>query len=839
MRRSISDDRLDGVFRDSAGLGGADVRARRQRFGDNAIVQLQSNRWLGLAADTARDPMVWFLVATAILFAWLGDGVEAMVLAFAIIPLVGMDALLHWRTQASTEGLRQRLAQYAKVIRGGENLEIAAIELVPGDLVVLTAGDWAPADGLLEEAQALQADQSSLTGEAMPVAKRALERQIERGAPIEEAHWLFAGVRVLTGSAKLRIVFTGADTIYGQIVRSVHAERHDPTPIQRAISRLVTVLLAAALTACVMLALTRLAQGHGIIDALLSALTLGVAALPEEFPVVFTFFLGVGVFRLARRRALVRRAVAVENIGRVSTICSDKTGTLTEGRLSIAHILPASGYEDTRVIAIAANASRRESADPLDLAILEGGSRHDGQALATFPFTEDRRRETAVTADANGYVARVKGAPETILALSGLSQADAAHWLHQTQDLAASAHKVIACAEQHLTAWDEAEPQGGYTFAGLIAFEDPIRDGAREAVEDARAAGIRVIMVTGDHTATARAVADALTIGEGSPVIIEGEALAAAAADVIAAIDVVSRATPAQKLALVERLRARGEIVAVTGDGVNDAPALRAADVGIAMGQRGAQTSRDVASIVLLDDSFDTIVRAIAEGRQLFRNLRLAFAYLLMVHGPLVATAAIVPFLGEPLLYLPAHIVWLELIFHPTALLAFQELPADDGGRIGAEARASFFDRAEWTSIAVIAGITAAAVFGFYQHVLAQGLGPVHARSAALALLVFSSAAIAAGLSRLRTGASMIVVGATIASVFVLIEIPVLADILHLAPLSIAHLCWAAGGAAMVGFATLVASKRVQSRRPSSSRPAKSPDHEESGSRALSGAPNS
>lgn len=807
MQRSLPDNRLEGVWRDRAGLSAAEVRARRLRYGENHILEPARNRWLELAGDTVRDPMVWFLIGTAVLFAWLGDAVEALILSLAIVPLVGMDAFLHWRTQASTEGLRRRLASRARALRDGVEADLAASELVPGDLVRLKAGEWAPADGLVERGDAVQSDESSLTGEAMPVAKHPLEsdRELGPGVVVNEPHWLFAGARVLTGSAEMRVVFTGEDTLYGQIARSVRAEARESTPLQQEIARLVSMLLAAALVACAVLGLTRFVQGHGLVDAVLSAVTLAVAALPEEFPVVFTFFLGVGVFRLAQRRALVRRGVAVENIGRVSCICCDKTGTLTEGRLSLAHVIPAAGYDHAEVMRIAARASRSESADPLDRAILDGGGSASEAAVATFPFTEDRRRETSVRRDAQGLAASVKGAPETVMALARLSQADTADWMKRAEDLAATAHKVIACAELRLDGWTGGEPEGEYAFAGLLAFEDPLREGARQAVADAREAGIRVIMVTGDYAATALAVAEALALGDGAPVIIDGVELSRrleeSAGDAIVGVDVIARATPAQKLALVQRLRSAGEIVAVTGDGVNDAPALRAADIGIAMGQRGAQTSREVASIVLLDDSFDTIVRAIAEGRQLFRNLRLSFAYLLMVHGPLVATAAVIPFMGEPLLYLPAHIVWLELIFHPTALLVFQELPRGGGRGIGAKSAARFFNGAQWAVIVGVAALTAIAVFAAYQHAL--DAGAVYARSAALAHLVLCSAAIAAALSRLRTQTAIIVCAASALSVVAFIQTPPIAALLHLTPLSWFDLIWAAGIAGAIGLMTL------------------------------------
>ena len=808
MDRSLPDNRLDAVARQPAGLRAEEARVRRQRYGENHVLEAKRGRWWGLAADTASDPMAWFLIATAGLFAWLGDVAEAMVLSLALIPLIGMDAFLHWRTQASTEGLRERLASRARVMRDGAEAEVASTELVPGDLVLLGPGEWAPADGVIETCAGLQADESSLTGEAMPVEKSPLDARqlLSVGAAVDEQHWMLAGARVLTGEARVRLVFTGADTLYGQIVRSVHAERRERTPLQQAIARLVGVLLVAALAACLALALARWLQGHGLADALLSAVTLAVAALPEEFPVVFTFFLGVGVFRLAQRRALVRRGVAVENIGRVSCICSDKTGTLTEGRLSLEHVLTAPGYESADTLRVAVRASRRESADPVDLAILERGGDVADEIVATFPFAEDRRRETSIRRNGHGLVASVKGAPETVLALTRLSEEEKALWIGRVEELAAGAHKVIVCAELRLESWNGEEPAGDYMFAGLLAFEDPLREGAAEAVADARAAGIRVIVVTGDHAATARAIAQALNLGGGAPVIIEGEALASRLqsgdADAVAGFDVVARATPAQKHALVQRLREAGEIVAVTGDGVNDAPALRAADIGIAMGQRGAQTSREVAAIVLLDDSFGTIVRAIAEGRQLFRNLRLSFAYLLMVHGPLVTTAAVIPFMGEPLLYLPAHIVWLELIIHPTALLVFQELPKNEGRAIGERSSRGFFAPAQWVAIAVAGALMTATVFAAYQHGL--GLGPDYARSAALTHLVFASAAVAAALSRLQTRTAIIAFAATVLSAFVFVQIPILAGILHLTPLRIIDFVWATAGAAVVAIAALL-----------------------------------
>ena len=308
--------------------------------------------------------------------------------------------------------------------------------------------------------------------------------------------------------ARLRVVFTGRETLYGEIVRSAREGQHERTPLQSAIGSLVTLLVVISVLVCVALGATRYYQGFGLLDAFLSAVTLAVAALPEEFPVAFTFFLGVGVYRLARRQALVRRAVVVENIGRVTCICSDKTGTLTEGKLTLAHALPAEGVAIAELKHVAALASRPGSGDPIDAAILEEAPGSAETLLATFRFTEDPRRETGIAQSVGGDVfAAMKGAPETILAMSALGPQEEAAWLAKTEEFGATGHKVLACGRKSLADQSEGEPNRGLQFLGLLAFEDPVREGVREAVGKAVAAGIRVIMVTGDHMTTATAIA--------------------------------------------------------------------------------------------------------------------------------------------------------------------------------------------------------------------------------------------------------------------------------------------------------------------------------------------
>ena len=793
MKRNIPLERLEGLASPEQGLTTGEVTSRRDRYGANQIVETVDAGWRLLARETLKDPMLWFLLGTSVLFGLVGERTEAVILLLALIPFLGMDGFLHRRTQASMAGLSSQLASHANVVRDGVRTTVDARELVAGDLVLVAAGEALPADGILVRAESLQVDESALTGEAYPVRKSALAElfRLDGEARVEGVHWGFAGTRALTGTGSLRVVYTGGETLYGEIVQSAIRGTHERTPMQRAVADLVKVLVVGAAVICVFLAWVRYRQGHGLVDALLSALTLAVAALPEEFPVVLTFFLGVGVYRMAKRQALVRRGVVVENIGRVTCICSDKTGTLTEGRLRLAHHYPAGATDEAHLLRTAAAASRRESADPMDLAILQAWPEATGLArVACFPFTEDRKRETAIIQEDGGYLAAVKGAPETVLAMCALPPAELEHWQALTRELAESAHKVIACASRQLDGrqWPGGEPDRGFRFAGLLAFEDPVRAEVRQAVGICRDARIHVIMVTGDHPATAAAVAREIGLGGATPAVMTGDEmesrLAADGGNFLRQVDVIARAVPAQKLHLVRSLQSQGEIVAVTGDGVNDVPALQAADIGIAMGERGTRSAREVAAIVLLDDNFRSIVRAIAEGRQLFNNLQLSFAYLLMIHLPLVATAAMIPLAGYPLLYLPIHVVWLELIIHPTALLVFQNLPAGEILHAAPRPRElRFFARGQWFSIVLTGALVATVVMVSYDRSLGAGYDVPHARAMALVALTVASAGITAALSRLRSLAAVVMVISTIGLSLVLVQVPALAHYLHLQPL--------------------------------------------------------
>ncbi len=775
---------------DPGGLSSAEARTRQATYGPNIIAQTYRPGWRALLTETAKDPMIWFLVLTAMLYFAIGERLEGATLLVALAPLVAMDGFLHWRTQASTAALGQRLAKTAEVLRNGLRVELLASELVPGDIVLLHSGGTVPADGAIVTAAGLQLDESALTGEAYPVPKIARPwAHLAAEVSVPEESWVSAGTRVLTGNGLLRVGYTGGDTTYAGII-ALASGRAERTPLQQSISSLVSGLLAAAAVLCLTLAFVRLRQGYGLLDAVVSAATLAVAALPEEFPVVFTVFLGVGAYRLARRQALVRRAVSVENIGRVTVICSDKTGTITEGRLRVHEVVPASGTTSDEVLTMAALAARSDSGDPIDdalFAIVPKAKIADfGSRIRVHPYTEDRRCEVALWRHHKSTVAATKGAPESVLPMTTLSASELARWHEAVAALAHAGLKVLAVAlrQEAPVEATAAPPERGFALMGLIGFADPVRPGVDRAVHECRHAGIRVIMLTGDHPATAQAVARAVGLGNGEPRVVQATGgdpnWAAKAVDA----DVVARAHPAQKLALVRALQARGERVVVTGDGVNDVPALQAADVGVAFGGRGTESARENAAIVLLDDNFATLVGAIREGRQLFRNLQMSFVYLLVIHVPLVITATVIPLAGYPLLYLPVHIVWLELIIHPTAMLVFQATPPQGPlAPVGRSTRRGFFATGDWLFVILTGAAVTLSIIATYDRALATSTG--HARAMAILVLVACSASLVVVLTRLATPVARVVATVTLAVSLLLVEVPFLASPLHLVPLHV------------------------------------------------------
>lgn len=809
MKKLVSVLGLKNIKLSHAGLLDRDVIKQRELFGQNEILEVSGNFWLNLALETFKDPMIWFLLVIGSIFVFIGEFQEGITLFIAMVPLIFMDAILHWRERRSTSTLKQQLGAFARVIRNGVEILIAVKEIVPGDLVVLSAGENLPADGIFEIAEELQIDESVLTGESLSIVKQNgtsyLNAEVEHDGIYVESRCLgYAGSRVQTGRGLLRVLLIGQQTYYGEIIQSVERLPQERTPLQKSISGLVQALVFVAIIFCILLAGVRVYQGYGWLDAILSAATLAVAAIPEEFPVVFSFFLGVGVYRLARKNALVRRAVSVENIGRVTHICTDKTGTITVGQLKLTHYDLIVGVSENHLIEIAASASDPSGADPVDQAINEVARTKALQIqprLLVFPFTENRKYEAVFMGGANkDYNCHIKGAPETILQKSEINPSEQKKWLEKVSGWAQGGHKVLACASRKISSEEfdqKSEPQFGFHFLGLIIFEDPCRPEVRSAIKYCYQNAIGVLMITGDHPETAIAIAKDVGLGEASPKFISAEiepeklkkTFLDANPDFLRHLDIVARCTPLQKLEIVKSLRQAGELVAVTGDGVNDVPALKAADIAIAMGGRGTRSAKEVSAIILADDNFQTIVNAIIEGRQLFFNLKTAFEYLLLIHIPFVLTAALIPLMGYPLLYLPVHIVWLELIIHPTALFAFQKMASRKNKNQKEHSKhykeARFFSLTESVWIFVV-GLLFSIVLAYdFITNKEENLHPDYGRTKAILMLIVWSAGVVLIKTGLKNYGAFLVFCGSLLTVLLAVQVPFLTKILHITTLQL------------------------------------------------------
>lgn len=820
---NISFRSLEGLTKRSGGLTISEVSEQCSRFGANNIDEDIGSPWFEIFTETLKDPMIWFLIGIGSLFLFVGEMSDGITLIGAIFPLLFMDAFLHWRTQASTASLKVLLNTKVEVIRESRKIEINSRDLVPGDLVAITPGVLLSADGVFEIANNIQVDESVLTGESFPIFKKQtdfdpFEYAKHGDVNVSTANLGYAGTRILTGSGVLRVLLTGSRTSYGEIVQAVSRMPHERTPLQKMITSLVQALIYTSIAFCLLLAGVRIYQGHGWLDAIMSAATLAVAAIPEEFPVVFTFFLSVGIYRLAKKHALVRRAVSVENIGRVSQICTDKTGTITVGKLTLTHAEPADGFDSDTLLASALVASSSFE-DPLDIAIQEAALKRGlitPIRSHTFPFTEDRKRETGCVETLTGGLSFcTKGAPESILEMSDLSEKQKSFWSNKISEWARGGHKVIAVARKNIGQKScNEEPKSGMTLLGLFAFEDPPRPEVADAMAYCRKNHIRVLMITGDHPDTAAAIALDSGLVIKAPIVVSAESEPQKFKEdwlhqnlnFLKSIDVVARCTPLQKLRIVTALKKSGELVLVTGDGVNDVPALKAADISIAMGKRGTRSAKEVSSIILSDDNFSTIINAIREGRQLFHNLRMSFEYLLMVHIPLVLIAAIIPLAGYPLVFLPVHIVWLEIIIHPTALLAFQATvsPNQEDPNLWK----SFFSKYETFKICIVGGIITILLGCSYLTGLNEPLAVNHARAKVMAFLTLWSAGVTLHLTRIRTKVANIVACITIISSVFLIQASEKFKFLHLTPLHLID--WVKVGALVIALVTAISVFKIK-----------------------------
>lgn len=802
------------------GLTSDEARMRLVRDGPNRVISESRSHRLRRLAGPLTDPMVALLLVAAPTYLAIGETTDAIVAFAAIVPIAGVGWLLEARAERTLDRLRELTAPTARVWRDGLHMVVAAEDLVVGDVVWLHEGDVVPADGELIDSTQLQLDESSLTGESFPVAK---EPGTAGPGPASDASLVWAGTTVQSGRAIVRIAATGHSTRFGKVGSLAAGVGPHTTPLQRALTHLVRVLTVVAAVFCIAVMVAELVRGSGWGEALIAAVSLAIAAIPEEFSMVYGLYLALGGWRLTKERALVRNLAGVETLGSTTVICTDKTGTLTEGRLAVAALVGPAGEVHEGGPASGAGAALLQAAvlacephpyDPLDVAIVRFARDHDvdvdgllaGHLVADWPFDPVDKYLTHLWQASDGrHRVVAKGSIEGILAHAAVDD-DAARVLFEANaTAAASGMRVIAVASGGSggPSGDRSRDEAPLRVVGLVAFSDPIREGVSAALDACGSAGIRVVLITGDHPSTAHAVAEGLglphTLG-GVDLIATGDDLEAADPDeldrLVGAANVFARTRPDHKLVIIDALRRRGEVIAMTGDGINDAPALRAADIGVAMGERGTAVAREAATLVLLDDNFATIVGAVRNGRRIYDNLSRAFAYLIAFHPPLLFAALVIPLLGRPLLLLPIHLVTLELLLHPVVSLVFQADPPGDDvmTRAPLPAGAALTFRALWRPYAI--GCTlAVAVIGAYLLALHAGWPTDEARAVGFALLLASQpflilVARSPGspvwrsrlpVTRTLVGAVFAIVVVTIAAVY----LHPLAALLQLAPFSL------------------------------------------------------
>lgn len=675
------------------GLTTAEAAARLRAEGPNALPRGRRRRWWHILAEVLREPMFALLMAGGAIYFALGSSQEAFILLLFATMSVSIAVIQDWRSERVLEALRTLASPRALVIRDGEHRRIPGADVVRGDILIVGEGDRVAADALVRATTDLRVDESALTGESVPVSKRPTDAAPgTAGQPGGDgAPDIFAGTLVVGGSAVAEVTATGPRSQIGAIGLSLDSIQIERPRLEREMRRLVRVWAGLGAVACVGAVALYVATRGGWLDGLLAGIALGMTMLPEEFPLILSVFMVMGAWRISRARVLTRRASAIEYLGAASVLCTDKTGTLTRNQMQVAALaaqgavfkLEAGKPEGlfAQVISLGALACPHATIDPMERAILAAAAPFPtaaGTLIRTYGLSPNLMAMTQVWRGENGACTlATKGAVEAVALLCRLDTAAAEKAGAQAKQMADQGMRVLGVAHANLAAnMDLPEnPQDLHLqFSGLIGLTDPLRDEVPAAIAECRSAGIRVVMITGDYPATAAAIARqaGLTVDSIlSGADVEGmsdEALREA----LSRTNVCARITPLLKLRIVNALKANGAVVAMTGDGVNDAPSLKAADIGIAMGGRGTDVAREAASIVLLDDDFTSIVRTVRLGRRIYDNLRKAISFVIAAHV-LIAGLALVPLAaGLPLLLFPVHIAFLEMIIDPVCSLVFE-----------------------------------------------------------------------------------------------------------------------------------------------------------------------
>lgn len=753
-----------------SGLSGREAAERLEADGYNELPSTKRHNVLAIALEVVREPMFLLLVACGTIYLILGDAQEAFMLLGFVFFIMGISIYQERKTERTLEALRDLSSPRALVIRDGQQRRIAGRDVVRGDLLLLAEGDRVPADSVILSCSHLLADESVLTGESVPVRKIAadLREMVRPGG--DNLPFVYSGTLVVQGQCVAEALATGRSTEIGKIGKALQELEAEQTPLQKETGDLVRKLGVLGIALCALVVVVYGLTRANWFDGFLAGITLAMAILPNEFPVVLTIFLALGAWRISKKHVLTRRMPAVETLGSATVLCVDKTGTLTMNHMSVAMLFTSGEYYDVRARAgeelpenlhelaeFAILASHRDPFDPMEKALRELGNYylsgtehlHDDWVLVReYPLSNELLALSLVwkSRDGDDYVIAAKGAPEAIFDLCHFGEAQLDQLSIHVTTLANEGLRVLGVARSRFkqTHLPGEQHDFDFEFLGLVGLADPVRPNVPAAIKECYSAGIRVVMITGDYPGTAQNVARQINLGPVNEIITGLELDKMTDSELqqrIDSVNIFARVVPEQKLRLVTALRASGEIVAMTGDGVNDAPALKAAHIGIAMGQRGTDVAREASSLVLLDDDFSSIVEAVKQGRRIFDNLKKGMAYILAIHVPIAGMTLIPVLLKWPLVLLPVHIAFLHLIIDPACSIVFEAEPeeADVMQRPPRNPNEPLFGKRMW-SVSLLQGLGVLLILAtLYGFALYRGQAESEARALAFTTLIIAN----------------------------------------------------------------------------------------------------
>ena len=670
--------------------------ARRIKLeGYNELVGSKKSNPLSILFGILKEPMFLLLIACGIIYIFLGDMKEAMMLLFCVFVIIGINIYQENKTEKTLEALRDLSSPRTVVIRDWEKKRIAGREVVRGDILILSEGDRVPADAVILSCNNMKVDESLLTGESVPVRKVESGDISKIGAPGgDDLPFLYSGTLVVSGNCIAEVIGIGMNTEMGKIGKSLQTLTIEKTPLQIEVKSLVIYFAIWGLFLCAIVVLIYGLARKVWLEGFLTGITLAMSLLPEELPVVLTIFLALGAWRMSRKKVLIRRQHAIQALGSASVLCVDKTGTLTMNKMNIKEVYSNGRFVDLsrkeldrsfyEIIETGILANQKNPFDPMEKALKNlsqriGFDKHADSWRLTkdFPLSKGMLATSEVWRSERGeFIVASKGAPETIFELCHLNSKEKQKLKKEVEKMASKGLRVIGVAKARISRLNETDSvhDFDFRFIGLLGFEDPVRPGVASAIKECYDAGIKIIMITGDYPATAKNIASQIGLEKCS--LLTGQELDKMDDNElkkrISKVCIFARVVPEQKLRIVSALKANGEIVVMTGDGVNDAPALKSAHVGVAMGMRGTDVAREASGIVILDDDFSSIVEGVKTGRRIFDNIRKAMSYVFAVHFPIAGITLLALLFGWPLILLPAHIVFLELIIDPACSIVFE-----------------------------------------------------------------------------------------------------------------------------------------------------------------------